>query len=53
MHILGAYMHIHIKYSKSYLSLILWLGGLCTDADNADDANTDTDANANKTNNYA
>ena len=37
MHILGAYMHIHIKYKVSIL--ILWLGGLCTDAD--DDADAD------------
>ena len=43
VHILGAYMHIisNIKF----LSLILWLGGLCTDA-NADD----TDNYARRTN---
>ena len=43
MHILGAYVHIHTKYEVS----ILWLGGLCTDAD--DEAN-DTDNYARWTN---
>ena len=41
-------MHFHIN--MKILSLILWLGGLCTDADN--DADTD-EADSNDTDNYA
>ena len=37
--------------NMKFLSSILWLGGLCTDADDADD-DTDTD-DANDTDNYA
>ena len=42
--------HICISISNmKFLSLILWLGELCTDTDDADNADTD----ANDTNNYA
>ena len=36
--------------NMKFLSLILWLGGLCTDANDADDDANDTDNNEQRTN---
>ena len=46
--------HICIFISNmKFLSLILWLGGLCTDANDTDNDADDTNANADDTDNYA
>ena len=49
MHILGTY--VHIQSNIKFLSLILWLGELCTDANDADANVNNTSADDND--NYA